>query len=84
MTQYEVAVYNQLKVLADYVKVINVMNDEAKNDPLTDQMMEDAIKLYEDKSNKLSSKADSTISVLIKKLFDNENSGSGSYYSKFN
>jgi len=76
----ERGVYENLGVIATYVKIINVMNDEAVNNDVTSEIMENAIKEYELKSNKLSSKADSTISMLIKNLFDEKNTGS--YYTK--
>lgn len=71
-------VYDKLYILANYIKVINVMNDDAANSDVTMEIMNNAIKEYEDKSGKLSSKADSTISMLLKNLFDVKSS----YYSK--
>jgi hypothetical protein len=74
-------VYDKLYVLAQFVKVINLMNDEASDNNLTMHMMDKVIKEYEDKSSKLSSKTDSIISMLLKNLFD-LNNHSTSYYSK--
>ena len=56
------------------------MNDEAANDDITLEIMNKAVDEYENKSNKLAAKSDSTISFLLKNLF--ENSKSGSYYGK--
>ena len=84
MVKLERNVYNKLYVLANYVEVINVMNDEAANDKVTIEMMDNAIKEYEIKSNKLALKTDSTIGILLKKLFDDKSSGPSSYYSKLN
>ncbi len=80
----EQEVYEKLSIMANYVKVINVMNDEAANSDITFDMMNNIIKEYESKSNKLSSKTDSTISMLLKNLFDEKSSGPSSYYSKMN
>ena len=80
LTELEREVYNNLYILANYIKVINVMNDEAANDDITLEIMNKAVDEYENKSNKLAAKSDSTISFLLKNLF--ENSKSGSYYGK--
>lgn len=82
LAELEIEVYNNLYILANYVKVINVMNDEAANDSTTLNMMDEAIREYESKSSKLSSKSDSTISMLLKNLFDDKSSGPSSYYGK--
>lgn len=81
LTKLEHTVYNKLNTLARYVKVINVMNDEAKNDKVTNDIMARAVNDYESNSNKLASKSDSIISMLLKKIFD-EKSESKSYYNK--
>lgn len=81
LAEFEHEVYKKLYVLANYVKVINVMDDDAQNDAVTIDMMDKAIQDYESASSKLATKSDSTISVLLKKLYDGNNEPK-SYYSK--
>lgn len=83
LNNLEQKVYYKLNTLAHYVKIINVMNDEAQNDNVTLSMMDKAIQDYENSSNKLAAKSDTTISILLKKLFDDRREAK-SYYSKLN
>lgn len=83
LNELEQIVYKKLNTMARYVKVINVMNDEAKNSEVTDDLMAKVVSDYESSSNKLAVKSDSTISMLLKKLFDDKNVPK-SYYSKLN
>lgn len=83
LNELEQTVYKKLNTMARYVKVINVMNDEAKNNEVTNDIMAKAVNEYESSSNKLAAKSDTTISMLLKKLFDDKISPK-SYYSKLN
>lgn len=83
LNELEQIVYKKLNTMARYVKVINVMNDEAKNSDVTNDLMAKVVNEYESSSNKLAVKSDSTISMLLKKLFDEKNTPK-SYYSKLN
>ena len=82
LSRLEKEVYKKLYVLANYVKVINVMNDEAANDSITLEMMDNAINEYESKSKKLSVKSDSVIGSLFKNIYEEKTPSS--YYSKLN
>jgi hypothetical protein len=83
LSQLEQTVYKKLNTMARYVKVINVMNDEAKNSNVTNDLMAEVVNEYESSSNKLAVKSDSIISMLLKKLFDEKNAQK-SNYSKLN
>lgn len=83
LNEFEQLVYKKLNTMARYVKVINVMNDEAKNSDVTNDMMAKVVNEYESSTNKLAIKSDSTISMLIKKLYDEKNVPK-SFYSKLN
>lgn len=83
LNELEQLVYRKLNTMARYVKVINVMNDEAKNSDVTNDMMAKVVNDYESSTNKLAVKSDSTISMLLKKLFDEKNVPK-SFYSKLN
>jgi len=83
LNELEQLVYRKLDTMARYIKVINVMNDEAKNSDVTNDMMAKVVNEYESTTNKLATKSDSTISMLLKKLFDEKNTPK-SFYSKLN
>ena len=83
LNELEQLVYRKLDTMARYIKVINVMNDEAKNSDVTNDMMAKVVNEYELSTNKLATKSDSTISMLLKKLFDEKNTPK-SFYSKLN
>jgi hypothetical protein len=83
LSEAELKVYNQLKVLASYIKIINILNDNSSNNEITENIMNKALQDYDNKSSKLSDKADNTISLLLKNLYQNINtSNTKSFYSK--
>lgn len=80
LSELEQTVYSQLKVLSQYVKVINVLDDK-KDEVINSDLMKEAIEKYTKASEKLSQKSDSTISSLLKNLFNEKNFGPTSYFS---
>lgn len=82
LSEAEELAFQQLSILAKYTEIINNLNDTSRNDKVTIQIMDDAIREYDTKTMKVSNKADSTISMILRSLSDNKISGPRSYYSK--
>jgi hypothetical protein len=78
LSKLEDSVSEQLKVLASYVKIINILKDD-KTQIIDNELMKDAIKKYNSSSTKLAEKSDSTIMSILKNL--DENTGPSSFYS---
>jgi hypothetical protein len=64
LTDLEKKVYNDLKILAHYQQIVSNMDDKTANDNVTKEIMVDAIKEFDEKSKKLSSKSDSLITKI--------------------
>jgi len=73
--------YFQLELLSKYVKVLNNVDDKILNDKVIAKTMSDTIDEYQNSANKLSNKADSVISLLMRDLSLN-NDKPTSYYNK--
>ena len=67
----EKSLLGSLTVLAKYVEVINILNDEVKNSNITEEIMEKAILEYEKKSKEVPAKRDSILSHIQKLLYSN-------------
>lgn len=61
-------VYDSLDILTNYIRVINIMPDETKNDTLTIKIMDNANKNYYEKCEECIKKSSSTINDIITKL----------------
>jgi hypothetical protein len=79
---FENSLLQSLTILAKYVEVIDVTNDDARNDQLTQEIMEDAIKDYEKKSKVVPEKQNAIFSML-EKIFG-KGKESISFYSPLN
>jgi hypothetical protein len=77
----EETVFTNLKILAEYVKVIGALNDNTRDEKVVEQTMKDAIDEYNRTSIKLSRDTDSTTSLLIKSLYTDRASGPTEFYS---
>lgn len=80
LDQVEREVTDKLKVLTQYVKIINILGDD-KDEIVNCDIMRDAIEKYSKSSSKLSKKSDETIISLVKNLFDDKPIGPTSYFT---
>jgi hypothetical protein len=64
LNDLEKKVYSDLKILAVYQQIVSNMDDKTANDNVTREIMDDAIREFDEKSKKLSSKSDSLITKI--------------------